>query len=133
MADIDKRGMAGAGQELPVFKKSITQMTWATGEGNDEQTEVKNINGEIGQIGIRISSVTDNPTVVVTLTDADGNELYNSGSIADGTNYLYTPSEFLPTAEKFLCAGDITIGVTPSADPGGAAQLLTVDVDIFGR
>jgi len=125
---VDKRGL-NLGDSIAVY--SADQASWLTGAGYAISEEVIEMYGMVRAIAIRISSVTANPTVVVTLTDANGNEIYNSGSIADGTDYHYTPTEFLPTAEAFPVGGDITVGITPSADAGGTGQELTVDVDIY--
>lgn len=114
-----------------VWRKSITQMVWANGEGHAAKTEVLQMNGRIEAICIRASAATDNPTFAVTITDSKGNSLYNSGNLADGTNYAYTPGEFLPSDEPILVVGGNTISVDPSADSG--ANSLTVDIDIYGR
>jgi len=114
------------------WRASIDQMSWATGAGHTEQTEELAMVGLVKMICIRISSVTGNPTATITFDDAQGNEIYNSGAIADGTNYVYTRTEFLPTADDFVVAGQVTVGVDPSADAGGVAQTLTVNIDIYG-
>ncbi|MCK5020496.1 MAG: hypothetical protein KAS32_25990 [Candidatus Peribacteraceae bacterium] len=125
----DDRGLNP--HENPVARYSIDQMSWLTGAGHAEKTEDIIMNGMLEAIGIRVSSVTGDPDVTITLTDANGNEFYNSTALNDGTDYYYTPSEFLPTAEKMPLVGPITVGVDPSADAGGSGQDLTVDVDLF--
>ena len=127
-AVVDKRGL---NLGYTIAKYSIDQVLWETSDGHTAQTETIEMFGMVEAVGIRISSVTDGPTTIITFTDANGNEVYNTGSLADGTKYFYTPSEFLPTAEKFPVWGDMVISVDPSADPGGSNQELTVDVDIF--
>ena len=127
-SNTDKRGL---NLGYTIARYSIDQLSWITGAGHAAQTETIEMFGMCEAIGIRISSVTDNPTVTITFTDENGNEIYNTGALADGTNYYYTPSEFLPTAEKFPMWGDMVISADPSADAGGVAQTLTVDVDIF--
>lgn len=125
---VDKRGM---NLGYTIAKYSIDQVSWITGAGNAEQTETIEMFGMVEAIGIRISSVTDDPDITIKFTDSNGNEIYNTTALNDGTNYYYTPLEFLPTAEKFPVWGDITISVTPSADAGGSNQTLTVDIDII--
>lgn len=125
---VDKRGL---NLGYTIAKYSIDQLLWETGDAHAAGTETIEMYGMVEAVGIRISSVTDGPTTTITFTDANGNELYNTGALADGTDYFYTPSEFLPTAEKFPVWGDMIISADPSADPGGTGQELTVDIDIF--
>jgi len=133
----DKRGLGLPGREFPVFLISATQQSWATGAGHDAATEDININGVVEQICVRISSVTANPTVTVIIKDANGNELFNSGALADGTNHVLRFANLEDhdntNFPAFLCAGTMTLSIDPSADAGGESQNLTVDVDIYGR
>lgn len=133
---IDKRGGLD-GNENPVFRRSMTQQSWATGAGHAEKTESVEINGLVEQICIRISSVTANPTVTITVDDDNGNELFNSGALADGTNHVLRMANLEDHDDTnypaFLCAGAMTVGIDPSADAGGVNQTLTVDIDIYGR
>jgi len=57
------------------WRASIAQLSWATGAGHAEQTEVLSMAGLVKMICIRISSVTGNPTSTITFDDAQGNEI----------------------------------------------------------
>lgn len=116
---------------LPVARASIAQMSWATGAGHTAQTENLSINGIIKMICIRISAVTGDPDITITLADSKTNQIYNSGALNDGTNYVYTAAEFLPTANEIPVTGPVTVSADPDADAGGSAQTLTVDIDIY--
>ena len=113
--------------------------TWITGEGNTAKSqETGEIKGKIVGLTIPISSVTDNPTVEVTFRDADGCIIIPDAafaSLADGTNHIFY---FLSeqgtqnaTENPVAVMGKVTVTITPSADPGGVAQTLTVKVRIF--
>ena len=113
--------------------------TWITGEGNDEKTQVTGeIKGTIVGLTIPISSVTGNPTCAITFRDADGCIIIPDAAftaLADGTNHIFF---FLSqkvtqdaTENPVAVMGKVTVGITPSADPGGSDQTLTVKVRIF--
>ena len=114
------------------WRSSITQLDWITGEGHAAETETIQANGEIKMICVRISSVTANPTITLTMTDAQGNLVFTKSGIADGTDYIYKPDDFLAIDGTILVTEGLIVSVDPSADAGGAAQTLTVDVDIYG-
>jgi len=120
------------GAKSRAWRSSITQMTWATGAGHAAQTETIAANGEIKMICIRISSVTANPTVTTAITDAQGNAVFTITAAADGTNYVYMVDDFLPVDGSIIVTEGLTVSVDPSADAGGSAQTLTVDLDLLG-
>ena len=114
------------------WRESITQMTWATGEAHAAQTEALPVNGEIKMICVRLSSVTANPTITLTMTDAQGNLVFTKAGIIDGTDHIYKPDDFLAIDGTIIVTEGVTVSVDPSADAGGSNQTLTVDVDIYG-
>lgn len=126
MATFDRRTRGNA----PVWEHSITQMTWATGAGHAAQTETVPINGIIKEIVFDVSEVTGDPDVVFSIQDADGNEFYTVTTNDGTTTKNYVTTHFaegqLSFAKGFIVSAD------PSADAGGAAQTLTVDVILRG-
>ena len=115
MADITTQGR--------IVRKSITAMTWATGAGHAAQTETMKINGTITRIILKASSVTDDPDVTLTLTEGElSATIFDSGAKDDGATYVFDTA--------LDVAGTTTISVDPSADAGGAAQTLTVNVTV---
>jgi len=123
-----------------LHKRSFAQLDWVTGEGHTAQTaDLEAVNGILHAIEIKISSVTDNPTVNVTLsniTDTDFvTTLETFSTLADGTLHIYLRNSKEYDADKDIdghvfCYDNLRISVDPSADPGGSAQTLAVDVTL---
>lgn len=98
-----------------------------TGDGHAEQTiTMANLNGFIEAFSANISSVTANPTVDISFTDANSAVLHDETGLADGTIHSKDASDF----DKIPVDGNITLGVDPSADAGGSGQTLTIIVDV---
>lgn len=123
---------------FPVARVECTQVSWATGAGHAAKTTTAALNGIVYRIDILISSVTDNPTVDVSFADQNSVvPVAAFSSLADGTNHfenalvnsITTSADFDPVA----VAGDVTVTVDPSADPGGSSQTLTVDIIFYVR
>lgn len=122
-------------------KVAFTQLDWITGEGHAAQTEtLTKLYGTIVRIDVIISSVTDNPTVAITITDTDNGGTiasWTGGSVlADGTHHIMLARSNKATQdanfnEVPLCGDNLTLSADPSADAGGAAQTLTVDVVLY--
>ncbi len=123
----------------PVARLQFGQAQWLTGAGHAALTRTIKVSGTIYRMDVIITSVTDNPTVNITAADdngiAFGTELDHSG-LADGTNHYFDSEsstdgdgDFNPVTHH----GDITLTIDPSADPGGAAQILNVDVLLYVR
>ena len=123
-----------------LHKRSFAQLDWVTGEGHTAQTaDLEAVNGILHALEIKISSVTDNPTVNVTLsniTDTDFvTTLETFSTLADGTLHIYLRNSKEYDADKDIdghvfCYDNLRISVDPSADPGGSAQTLAVDVTL---
>jgi hypothetical protein len=126
MSTYDKRSNS---KRTPVWEHSITQMSWANLAGHAIQTETVPINGIIKQLVIVISAATSNPTVTILITDPDGNTIYTTGALADGTTYVKTVTTDFAEGQLSFAKGFI-VSVDPSADAGASG--LTVDVDIRG-
>ena len=128
MSDVDKRGLNL--KEFPVWRKSVTPMTWATGAGHAAKTQTIAVNGIIKRIVMTISSVTGAPNVTATITDDLGNVIFSTGAKAHNTSNIFDEGEL--GSDAFCVCGDIIITVDPDADAGGAGQLLTVQFDMYG-
>jgi len=121
----DKRN---AMADKPVWQAEAT-FVWQTGDGHAAQSVTLNeLNGIITGVSISITSVTDNPTVDVTLKDGLGTEMIAFSGLADGSTHWKDEGDFNQTP----VAGDVTLSVDPSADPGGSGQTLTVIVQVRG-
>jgi len=121
--------------------RKFTELDWITDEGHTAQTtDIKRVTGNLRKIEVKVSSVTDNPTVDVTLSDISDTdfvtELIALSTLADGTLHVFNSrsKEFVADAdidEMFFNLNDLRISVDPSADPGGVAQTLTVNVKLY--
>ena len=128
MADVDKRGLPNCGSEFPVFRKSITQMSWPGGGAGAAKTQDIALNGIIKRIVMKISAVSEAITVTMTITDDLGNVIFSTGAKADGATYIFDEGEL--GTDAFCVVGTITITVTPSAED--ANEAMTVDADFYG-
>lgn len=125
-ANVDKRGMNLG--DHPVWRKSITQMTWTGGSASTAQTEDIVINGIIKRIDLRISSVSETINTTTTITDDLTNVIFTTGAKADGADYLFDEGEL--GTDAFCVVGTITISVNPAAVD--ADEDMTVDIDLYG-
>ncbi len=124
-----------------VARLQFAQQSWATGEGHAAANDtIQYVNGTIYRIDVIISSVTDNPTVTLTLRDHNGIILVPDAlfsTIADGTNHYFLAESNLGTPDADFNpvphSGNVIATFDPSADPGGAAQTLTVDLILYIR
>ena len=114
------------------WRASIDQMSWITGAGHAAQTEFLEVNGEVKTMYLRVSAVTANPTITLTLTDPQGNLTFTLAAIADGTDHIYKQDDFKAVDGPMIITEGVTVSVDPSADAGGSAQTLTVDLDLLG-
>ena len=122
-------GMTGKSYIQTVGKRMITEMEWADGE-TAAQTESMTINGKCSQIEVDVAEDTsDSITFTVAVTTADGGSLWSQASIADNGSTIYkaysmglTDSDF----EAFIMAEEVTVTVTPSADPGTKGATVNV-------
>jgi len=114
----------------------FSQVSWATGAGHAAKTATAyNVNMLVERIDVLISSVTANPTVDVSFADGNGVVIIdatNFTTLADGTKHMKLATKATADFDAVPINGDITVTVDPSADPGGAAQTLTVDVIFRG-
>ncbi len=109
--------------EAPVWERVVTQ-TWSTGDGHAEQSEPVVINGVLQKIILKVSGVTGDPDVTLTIDDNGDNEIFNSGAQDDNDTYTFSVHEPV--------SGTIDIAVDPSADAGGSGQTLTVVTTLRG-
>ena len=121
-------------ERYPVCRMEFAQKSWVTDEGHAAKTDTLNeINMLIERIDILISEVTGNPTVTVTITDHNSVQLVSFAALADGTKHIKLATSDATDFDALPVSGDLTVSIDPSADPGGVAQTLTVDVIIYGR
>jgi len=125
-ANVDNRALNP--HHEPVWRKSITQMTFAGGGAGAAQTENITVNGIIKRIDLRISEVSEAINVTSTITDDLTNVIFSTGAKADGANYLFDEDEL--GTDAFCVVGTITITVTPAAVD--ADEDMTVDIDLYG-
>jgi len=114
-----------------VWERKCT-FVWQTGDEHAAQSiTLANLLGALENVIVVISGVTGNPTVTVTLTDAaTGAALVTLSAMADGTvHFKQYPNDFYSV---LLAGGDVELTVDPSADAGGEAQTLTVEVVLRG-
>jgi len=121
-------------------KVICTQKTWITGAGNAAQTETAyGLTGKLVRVDVIISSVTNNPTVVVTFRDQNSCIIIPDAlcaALADGTNHILLTESNKSTMDAdfdpvMLCDSDITVSMDPSADAGGTSQTLAVQVIFY--
>ena len=124
------------GQAAPIARVGFDQVSWLTSAGHAAKTTTrKGVNMLIERVDVIISSVTDNPTVTVTFADENGVAIIdptNFTNLADGTNHIMLATKATADFDMVPVNGNITCTVDPSADPGGAAQELTVDIIFYG-
>ena len=132
----DKRDQ---GRQYPVGRLEFVQQSWDTGDGHAAKTASLNINGTVYRMDVIISSVTANPTVSITFTNANsivyGNEL-DQAALTDGTSHYFDTESSKDDDADFnpVCMNDyVTVSIDPSVDPGGSDQTLTVDVILYVR
>jgi hypothetical protein len=125
-------------ERQPVARIECTRLSWATDAGHAAQTTTTSLNGVVYRIDIIISEVTGNPTVNVSFANQNSVVCLPAfNTLADGTkhfknalvNSITSSADFDPVA----VADTITVTVDPSADAGGSAQTLTVDVVFYVR
>jgi len=121
--------------------RKFATLDWITGEGHAAQTaDIERVTGNLRKLEVKISSVTDNPTVDVTLSDISDTDfvttLISFSGLADGTLHIYHSRSKEYDADRdvdemFFNLNDLRISVDPSADPGGSGQTLEVDVKLY--
>lgn len=119
------------------IKKASQTKTWVTGAGHAAQTfTIPAQTGKLVEVGVQVSEVTGDPDVTVTITDGNSVTLFSSGAKDDAANYRFRTesNKASPDADfnpSYFVAETLTVSIDPSADAGGAAQTLTVTVDVY--
>lgn len=126
-ASFDQRWLA----RTPVFRIEVAQIVIPNG-GTTEVTGAQNMNGIVRQIAVAINDNTGNATATVQIRDSDGAVLWSVAAIPENANTVYQyytlSGTDLPLA--ILCTDTMTIGVTPSGDPG--VSTMTADIVLWG-
>ena len=99
--------------------------------GMTEVTDTAYVNGIIRQITVTINDNTGNATATVQVRDADDAILWTEAAIAENatTVFQYNTRSSTDLPMAICCAGTMTIGCTPSGDPG--ASTMTCDVALW--
>ena len=109
--------------KLTGFRLVLPQIVILDG-GTTEVTTPTNVRGIIRTIVTTLNDNTNNVTATVTINDEDDAVLSSTAAIPEN-------AKTVTTGINAFCAGDLTIGVTPSADPG--ASTLTADIVLYGE
>ncbi len=104
-----------------VFMAVVDRMTF-TSPDHAEQQETVILNGVITRIILVLSDSQNAITAVLTIDDANGIEVFNSGAKDENDTYIMDLD--CPVV------GEITIGLDPSADPG---DVLLADIILYGE
>lgn len=105
-----------------VFRVPLGQVVLPNGASAEVTTTVK-VEGVIGTIGLNVSTFTNgNETVTISVRDEDNFVLYSSATIPDATLTV-------KTGVDIIADGILTVGITPSGDPGADE---TVDMVFYG-
>jgi len=119
MANEDRRG--NTLRTTPVYRKELSTITIASG-GTTEVTIDESLNGIIGTIVATVNNTTNSVTATLSIRDEDSAVLYSKAAIAENDITVLSGVDV-------LTAGALTVGVTPSGDPG--ASTMTVDLVFY--
>ncbi len=127
-ADVNTRHLA----DTPVFKFVVDTITVPDGDANEWTTTIPNLNGVIRQVTVTLNNNDNDVTTIIQIRDVNDSILWTETGIAENTQSVFQyntrSSTDLPMA--LMVAGDVTIGITPSGDPGSST--LTADVIVWG-
>jgi len=119
-------------ERKPVSTAVFPTLTWVTSEGHAAKETALRVNMLVERVDIIISSVTGNPTVTVTFANEDGAVVIDAtefATLADGTTHMkLAVRDFYAVPVD----GTVTCTVDPSADAGGSAQTLSVQIKFRG-
>jgi len=118
----DKRGDTLS--RHPVWKAVVGQMSWASGETN-EDTSTVNVNGVVTSIVATYSAADANITLAIK--DLAGNTRYTTTD-ADGATYVFAADGTEYGLNQL--AGDGFIVSVTSTDPGAGG--VTADITVYG-
>ena len=105
-----------------IWKGVVPQMSWASG-ASAEKTDSFNAAGVVRNMCVKVSNATNAITFTLQLRDANGTKLFDQAGIEKNAVTAFVGIEIY-----FL--GTLTVGVTPSGDPGASG--VTVDVTMYG-
>jgi hypothetical protein len=99
--------------------------------GQTTQTATRTIEGAIRGITVGVNNNTGNKTAIVSIVDSDGSILFTGESVAENTTLAPVSQLFMTLSSTDLlmyipCAGEITIKVTMSGDPGTSTGIVNV-------
>ena len=104
------------------FRLPVQQINLPNSSSAEVTTTLK-VEGIIGTICLNVSEFTNGSvTVTISIRDEDSFVLYSSATIPDNTLTV-------KTGVDIIAHGLLTIGITPSGDPGADE---TVDIVLYG-
>ena len=120
------------GPRNPVVRAEASQIVIPNG-GTTEVTTTLKVNMVIEQITVKVNDNDGNATMTVAIRDDNAATLWSEAAIAENATTVFRYSTLSDTdlPLKVLVNGTITIGATPSGDPGESTG--TVDVVLYGR
>lgn len=102
-----------------IWEALLTPFTTTNGATAEQTYDLEEIaNGNVTRVLMSIDTSTNGVAATLTIDDADGFEVFNSGAKAENASYVMDTD--IPIK------GTITIGVTPGGDPGINSQVVTV-------
>jgi hypothetical protein len=126
MASIDQRN---EDKRKPVVRVEVPAITIPNG-GTTEVTETPNINMTIKSIVVRAGNATNGITFTLKLKDDNGVEHLSKASIAENANTVLLSTKATADFDEICMNGTVTVGITPSGDPGAGG--VDVNVDLYG-
>jgi hypothetical protein len=128
-ASFDQRQYA----RTPVFKEELALITIPDGDANEWTGTVSNLNGIIRQVTVVLNNNTNDVTTTIEIRDPCDSVIWTETGAVENTKHVFQyntrSGTDLPMALPFA-SEDVTIGITPSGDPG--ASTLTARVVIWG-
>ena len=111
--------------------RSVPQQSWASGASGAKEVTIPDVRGRIEQIEVKVSNNTGNVTATVAIASANAGSLYSQAAIPENAATVYRATSDATDFDAFYAAGDLTVTITPSGDPGASG--LTVDVNLYGE
>jgi len=126
MGTIDKRE---EGIRAPVARVEVPAINIPDG-GTTEVTDEVPINMTIKTIVVRAGNATNGITFTLKLTDDNGAVHLTKATIAENAKTVLLSTKATADFDEFCMNGKVTVGITPSGDPGDGG--VDVNIDLYG-
>lgn len=127
MATIDERWK---GINKPVARVEVPTITCPNG-ASAEVTEDVPLNMTVKTIVVRIGTATNgDETYTLKIRDDNGAEHLSKATLPDATKTVLNSTKATADFDEFCLNGIVTVGITPSGDPGDSG--VDVSVDLIG-